>query len=222
MESPRRYAVYYVPAAEDPLWAAGCAWLGRNPETGRVPRPAPGIAAHTTAPARYGFHATLRPPFALAPGQNFTQFRAACAAILAAHRPFSLPPLTVGQLDGFLALLPTRPCPQLNALADALVLGLDGFRPPLSAQARARRRPEALPSAEVENLDRFGYPAVLAAWRFHLTLSNRMPPATLRRLAEAHFAASLAPPRQLGAIALFTEPAPDAEFQLMERLSLAG
>jgi pimeloyl-ACP methyl ester carboxylesterase len=35
-DKPRRVAVYYAPAPEDPLWAACCSWLGRDPER-RIP-----------------------------------------------------------------------------------------------------------------------------------------------------------------------------------------
>ena len=217
-----RYALYYVPGADDPLLSAGNHWLGRDPETGAtLPQP-PGLATLTEAPRRYGFHATLRPPFALGDGQTLAQFHAACACILAAHRPFPLPPLAVGQLDGFLALLPTAPCPPLHAVADALVLGLNRFRPPLSPAARARRRPETLSPQQTENLDRFGYPDMLATWRFHLTLSHRLPtpaPHWLRQ-AETHFALSLAQPRQLTDIALFAEPARGANFTQLARIPL--
>ena len=65
--SPYRVAVYYAPAADDPLWARGCTWLGRDPETGvELPQPdIDGIAAQVTEPRRYGFHATLKPPMQL-------------------------------------------------------------------------------------------------------------------------------------------------------------
>ena len=38
-----RVALYWAPAADDPLWHAGNSWLGRDPETGAspaCPRPA--------------------------------------------------------------------------------------------------------------------------------------------------------------------------------------
>ena len=52
-ERSARVALYYAPALDDPLWRAGCAWLGRDPETGRPcsSRDLPDIAA-VTADAR--------------------------------------------------------------------------------------------------------------------------------------------------------------------------
>lgn len=38
-----RVAVYYAPETDDPLWAAGNRWLGRDPETGATLTPPDGI-----------------------------------------------------------------------------------------------------------------------------------------------------------------------------------
>ena len=69
-----RLGLYWAPELDDPLHALGSAWLGRDAETGAtLPQPAvPGLdLAEITAEARgYGFHATLKPPFALAPGTD--------------------------------------------------------------------------------------------------------------------------------------------------------
>ena len=64
-----RVAVYYAPEPDDPLWRAGCAWLGPRPGQQRaaLPQPdLPDIAASPPTRARYGFHATLKPPMRLA------------------------------------------------------------------------------------------------------------------------------------------------------------
>ena len=65
-----RVAVYYAPEPDDPLWAAGNRWLGRDPDTGAtLQRPdAIDIPNLTDEPAGYGLHATLKPPMRLAPG----------------------------------------------------------------------------------------------------------------------------------------------------------
>ena len=63
-----RVAIYYAPELDDPLWAAGCSWLGRDPERGiMVPQPALEGIDEVTAEARlYGLHCTLKPPMRLA------------------------------------------------------------------------------------------------------------------------------------------------------------
>ncbi|MEL6728492.1 MAG: hypothetical protein AAFP91_13435, partial [Pseudomonadota bacterium] len=34
MKTSARYAIYYAPPADDPLWALGSEWLGRDAYTG--------------------------------------------------------------------------------------------------------------------------------------------------------------------------------------------
>src|SRR5262249_29815595 len=67
-----RIALYYAPPPESAWWRAGCEWLGRDPENGRVfsacEMPGLDLRALTRAPRRYGWHGTLVAPFRLAPG----------------------------------------------------------------------------------------------------------------------------------------------------------
>ena len=67
-----RYGIYYVPARDTPLAEFGSAILGYDLERGAererldVPGLAEGQLARLTGRARrYGFHATLKAPFAL-------------------------------------------------------------------------------------------------------------------------------------------------------------
>src|SRR5680860_502518 len=71
-----RYAIYYTPAP-GPLAQFGAAWLGHDIASGTPMAhsqgieglPAP-IAELSKAPRRYGFHATIKPPFRLSPGAS--------------------------------------------------------------------------------------------------------------------------------------------------------
>ncbi len=219
MPEPYRAALYYVPERADPLWEAGCAWLGRDPETGiRVPQPdVPEIAAHTGSPRRYGFHATLKPPIHLAGTlESFLRDAGRLAARLA---PFALPPLRVTLLERYLVLGARRRSTELHALADACVKALDHHRVPESTQARARRAVGRTDS-ELRNLARWGYPMVLEDWRFHMTLSNGLEANPLAAAAAAHFAEVLALPRRVESLAVFVEPEAGADFRLIERLKL--
>lgn len=225
--TPHRLALYWAPEAEDPLHARGSAWLGRDAGTGAaLAQPAlEGIdLAQVTADARgYGLHATLKPPFRLARG--YAAARAAAAALAARIAPFGLPPLAVQDLDGFLALRETAPCPALQACADACVAGLDDHRVPPDAAETARRRPDRLSPAQRANLDRWGYPHVFAEWRFHVTLTRRLTPAEkvlLLPAVTAFLGDAPALPRRIGAISLFVQPAPGAPFTIAERLALRG
>lgn len=221
-----RYALYFVPPATHPLWTAGCEWLGRDPETG-VARAG---GAHRTDPRRYGFHATLKPPFALRQDATRSRLLAALARFSDARAAFAMPRLAVAPLGDFLALRPiepdaTAPGQPLRALADDCVRLFDEFRQPPSAAETERRLAGRLDEAQRANLARWGYPHVFDRWRVHMTLTDSLGDDTLRAalLADAarHFAGALAEPLRCEGVALFVEEAPGADFQLLQRFEFA-
>ncbi len=216
-----RVAVYYAPAASDPLWAAGTTWLGRDPQSGRrIPGPYDAI---TEQPRLYGFHATLKPP--MRPVHAWSMLLEDAAALAARIAPFDLPKLAVMDLGGFLALRETAPCPLLHALADACVVDLDTHRTPPDAAELAQRRRGGLSPAQDAMLVDWGYPHVLTTWRFHMTLTRRLTAeerAGIQPAAESHFAESLAIARQVKEICIFTQIASGSPFLLAERLPLGG
>jgi hypothetical protein len=219
-----RAALYWAPATHDPLWQAGNAWLGRDPELAcdlQQP-PIPGIEEATASPRRYGFHATLRPPMQLATG--WEEFMADAAALARRTAPFLMPALAVMNMDGFLALGERAPSMALRELADACVEATDRHRRRPGEAELARRRQAGLSPYEEEMLQRWGYPYVMQAWRFHVTLSRRLSEdemSGLKARAEAHFAAALSCSRQVDEIAVFTQK-DDAAFLLAGRLRLEG
>ena len=217
----RRYGIYWAPAADHPLWRAGCDWLGRDPESGT----AQAVRPQRAAPRRYGFHATLKPPFALRDGHAEAGLDDALGALAATLEAFVLRPLRVEILGDFIAL---RPCETVEAghplrrLADACVRELDPLRRAASTAESARRSALELGAGERAQLERWGYPWVLDHWRFHMTLTDGLPAGPLRDalLAEAaaFFAPALAEPLRCDALALFVEDAPGADFRLARRI----
>jgi len=217
-----RVALYWAPDPEDPLAAAGNAWLGRNAELGApVPAPLlPGLAEIAEAPRGYGFHATLRPPMRLATG--WEEFMADSGLIAASIAGFPMPELCVTDMDGFLALGIAAPCAALHRLADACVAGTDRHRLRPDAAELSRRRKAGLSPLQEALLQRWGYPYVMKGWRFHMTLSRRLTApemAVWHPAAEAHFAAALAMPRRCSAVSVFTQKGAGA-FLIAERLQL--
>lgn len=220
-----RVAIYYAPRQDDPLTQLSSAWLGRDPTTNApVTQPSlDGIAEITAEPRSYGFHATLKPPMRLV--GDWGAFVAAVRTMAADIAPFSLPPMAVADLRGFLALRETTPCALLQALADACVERLDRFRAPTSAEEMARRRRARLSVEQDAMLVRWGYPYVFGTWFFHMTLTRRLSDAEKARVlpaAQAWFAPALAVDRRVEDICLFTQAGPDAAFTLAERIPLRG
>ena len=225
--TPWRIALYWAPEEDDPLHARGSSWLGRDAARGAaLPQPMLAgldITEVTADPRGYGLHATLKPPFR--PAHGHAAARDAAAALAARIAPFDLPPLAVHDLDGFLALRETAPCPALHAFADACVAALDDHRLPPTEAEIARRRPERLSPRQRAHLDRWGYPYVFEEWRFHVTLTRRLAAqekAVLLPAVTGHLADAPGRARRVAAISLFVQPAPGAPFTIAERLPLRG
>ncbi len=232
-----RIAVFFAPPIDHPLWLAGSRWLGRDASLVRAQSAVSGTAGAQLdetwlqAPRRYGFHATLKPPFQLAPGFDAQRIYEVTAALARRIAPFTMPALSVQSLDDFLALRPADPGDErlapLTALAAQMVRGLDACRlPAMAEQLAARRRPD-MSAVQLAMLDEFGYPYVLDAWRFHMTLTGRLrrelsSRANLLAAATEHFAQALSEPLVCRDVCLFVEPAPGEPFQLWRRVPLLG
>ncbi len=227
MSPDARVGVYYAPRADDVLFSDAARWLGRDPQSGATMRQPDiaGIAEVTAEPRLYGFHATLKPPMRLAAGSTWDELVAATAALAERTAPFDLPPLSVQDLFGFLALREKVPSAPLQALADACVEQLDAFRAPPTEAELARRRRGGLTARQDDMLVRWGYPYVFDTWFFHMTLTRRLSPEEKRVFmpaAEGWFARAMVAPRQVCEICLFVQPSPGAPFVIRERVPLRG
>jgi putative phosphonate metabolism protein len=217
-----RYAIYFTPGQNNPLTRIAASWLGRDPFNSAQP-PAPmvtqlspaEIAYHTASARRYGFHATLKAPFHLAEGQTEADLDSAIAGFAAGAEPILLSKLVPTRIDGFLALTPGSPAPDLDKFAGEVVAVFDRFRAPLSDAEVKRRNPDALSPEEFRNLLQWGYPYVFESFRFHMTLTGRVADHDLPRVRAAIdevFAPVLARPAIVDGLALFVEPEPGAPF----------
>ncbi|PBB90955.1 hypothetical protein CK215_19815 [Mesorhizobium sp. WSM3864] len=220
-----RYAIYFTPRQDEPLARIAANWLGRYP-FGAPTRPVEGVgdlsaaevAFHTASARRYGFHATLKAPFRLAPSETEASLRAALDDFAEATPPVVIPRLVVGQIDGFFALVPESPFEPLNSFAGAVVRAFDRFRAPLTEAEIERRSPDSLKPDEFRNLCQWGYPYVFETFRFHMTLSGRVGPQEsprLRAAIDSLFADVLQRPVPVDALTLFVETEPGAPFMVL-------
>ena len=231
-----RYAIYYAPAADAPIWAFGSAVLGYDAASGAdVPGfrlsgwDADGWRALTERPRIYGFHATLKAPFSLA-GASEDDLQQALATFGRAQRPVRLGPMAAaalmepGAAEGFVALTPSAPPPALGELERAIVTEFDGFRRPLTEEERSKRRPELLSPRQRDQLDLYGYPFVLEDFRFHMTFTGatREAPAIADALAEAIAARIGAVDLTIDQLCLFRQERPGQAFRIVGRHALRG
>jgi putative phosphonate metabolism protein len=226
-----RYAIYATPAPDHPLTRAAVAWLGRD-AFGATDLPLPAVEglapetveAYLADPARYGFHGTLKAPFALAEARSEDELLAAVDAFAAASRPIAIPELVLRRLGRFFALVPNEPVDALDEWAGRIVADFDSFRAPMSEADMARRRAAGLTLEEEHNLVRWGYPYVFGAFRFHLSLTGRVPREDAEAVETAlrrHFADFDGKPLMIDSLAVFVEPQRGAPFAVRHVAPLA-
>jgi len=228
-----RYAIYFAPERDTRLWSFGTRLLGRDPETGEiVPQLVPdGIRPEdwqnfTAAPRRYGFHATLKAPFALVADRTESQLLSAVEAVAARLPPVSGLPLWPEHSGSYCLLgLPT-PDPRVIALADTCVEQFDRFREPLTEAERTRRLKAGLDAREQAHLDRWGYPYVFDTFTFHMSLAGPLPPARIGDILAAvvavHDAEVNGEELAIRSLSVFVEPGPGEPFRLARRFPLGG
>lgn len=231
--APPRYAVYFASAVGSPWWEFGARWLGRDEaRDAPLPQPAaegidPGVLRElTAAPRHYGFHATLKAPFALRAGCDLPALRRRLAELARRLAPVPLGELQATTLARFAALRPLASTPALLALAAACTTDLDDLRAPPSAADLARRRAAGLDARGEELLARYGYPYVLERFRLHFTLSNAADPASVTRViwaveGEVQRLNRVAP-LVLDRLCLFEQAAPETPFVRSADFPLGG
>jgi len=198
--SAARYGIYFSPSEGSRLHELGSRWLGRDAVTGKARDPGlPGAMPHdewlraTQSPRRYGFHATLKPPFRLAEGAKYEDLQAALRDFAAGHKEFEAPPLTVGTLGHFLALTLSQPSEGFARLADDAVCGFERFRAPATESELAQRLRDSLSAHDL---------------------------AALAEYLRGRFAPACSEPLLVDSVCIFLEPSPGAPFRVVDRARL--
>jgi putative phosphonate metabolism protein len=230
MTDTPRYALYYAPAPRSELGRFGAHLLGYDAfsrKTLRFPvdieQALPDWGELTQDPRKYGFHATLKAPMVLADGRTEADLLAACAEFAAMPRPIPVIAPVVDTIGDFIAIVPSQPSTELQALAGEAVEYFDGFRAPLTAKDRARRNPDRLPPRQREYLERWGYPYVMEEFRFHMTLTGRLPAErreAVLAILRQRFAALNLNSITVDRLALFKQSDSGSRFQIVQHYSL--
>lgn len=219
-----RFAIYYVPSI-GPLADFGASWLGWDVAQGcEMRQPSlSGLRDITLGPHKYGFHGTLKPPFRLIKTRTIAELEQATSDMAASLRPAICDCLQLATLGRFLALTPRGEIDALHRVAAVCVRDLDGFRAPSSDQELARRRATGLSARQNALLAQWGYPYVMEEFRFHLTLTERLPEADITTWSEKvqRFLPDLPKPFIVDQIALCGERE-DGRFEMLHRYTLTG
>jgi Protein of unknown function (DUF1045) len=225
-----RIALYYAPPASSAWWRAGCEWLGRDAETGRLIE-APvepviaalgqSVAALTGSPRRYGWHGTLVAPFHIAEGVTPQRVLSVAREWASRIAPFHVP-LSAVEMGRFVALRSGRPDDDeaIRRIAASALYALASLRARPSPEDAERRLASGLNERQRTLLHEWGYPYVLDEFRFHMTLSDALDLASVRAAIVSLWqtrAEALGPLPFHGA-ALFVQQHPGAPFTLWQRL----
>lgn len=220
-----RLSVFYLPP-EGPLSAFGARWLGWDPVAGRhVAQSDPpfDMEALTGTPRRYGLHGTIVPPFRFGKA-DVGEIRDGLRAAFTDLPTLRLSGLELATLGRFLALVPVDGNAALRDLAAGAMQATDRFRLPPSPADLKRHRAKGLSAWQEAYLKRWGYPYVMEEFRFHITLTARLPKPQLREVQAflgTELADCLANPFEIDSLALMAEGA-DGLFRLVERFPLGG
>ena len=221
-----RYAIYFVPGGA--VGAFGAKWLGWD--VGAVTQPDRMVIEGlprpreilTKAARKYGLHATLKAPFALAEDRQEADLVSSFKSFCKAQKPVCAGQLKFSHGGGFLSLRPSPPLHGLNQLAQQCVISFDPFRKAATTKELERRRKANLTPAQDHLLQRWGYPYVMDEFRFHITLTGRVDDSEAEQITNALKPALdplLSDPFIINELALAAERA-DGQFCILERANL--
>jgi putative phosphonate metabolism protein len=225
-----RYAIYYISPPGSDLDRFGAQMLGYDAFSGAdlpfpqgITQTVPDWRDLTSDPRKYGFHATLKAPLSLAPGKTEAELLAACEAFAGIVRPIPVITPVVDSISGFIAVVPAKPSADLERLAADCTGAFDSFRAPLTTDDRARRNPSALTPRQREHLDRWGYPYVMADFRFHMTLTGRLGAErrqSLLKMLRHRFSEIGLTTLSIDRIAIFRQETADSRFRTVRHWKL--
>ncbi len=180
----QRYAIYFSPADDSALGIFGASVLRRhalestpyiNPDLPYNFDNTPYWLSCIKKPAHYGFHATLKAPFELAPGQTAASLLNDVSQFCATRKSMTLEGLEPRRTRRFDALAFAQQPDAVHRFANAVVEHFEPYRAPLGEADLARRHKDNLTPEHIENLERYGYPYVMNQFNFHMTLSGTQP-----------------------------------------------
>ena len=228
----RRFALYFAPPPGSKLERFSRQWLGRDHITGHpveqeiIDGLSPDDQQRITSSARhYGFHATLKAPFALKRGCSRDELHLAAESFAQERKPFAAPPLQLSGLSRWIAFTLSRPSAEMDRLAADCVRDFEPFRAPITDHDLERRRRNGLTPRQDDQLLAFGYPYIFDDFHFHMTLAGPLDPPEKGMISDL-LRKRAAPIEKLilevDAIAIYEQPDRDHPFTQTARFPFRG
>lgn len=225
-----RYAIYFTFSPQDSLYRKATHWLGHcvyNSETTnknisdstQIPDHLLPLRQSVTQAAKYGFHATLKPPFRLNISTSLKQMKSRLNSFSSTTSAFYCSPLEVRVIGNFIALVPLYVCQKLDYLARKCVQVFEPYRAALNEVDMRKRFQAGLSSNQIKLLSLWGYPYVLDEFRFHMTLTDNLSNEALpfaRQMLGQYFSSELESPLYINQICLFHQQNSESPFYLIE------
>ncbi len=214
----QRYAIYWTPEPGSALADFGARWFGAGAETFGLPPELAGRAARN--PAKYSLHATLKAPFRLREGTSERELREELDAFCTVRRGPVGGAFELARFQGYLGLVLSSGAADLDWLAAECVTRFDRYRAPLNGSDREKRDLPAFSPEERAFFETFGYPYVLSAFRFHVSLAGPLEDAELDDVAAAlrpHLAPFMTGPVRIESVSLLGEPHGGGVFEFVSR-----
>jgi putative phosphonate metabolism protein len=229
MENYQRYAIYYAAAPGSELDRFGKQILGYDAYNSKDLPFSDGVPSDwhelTQDPRKYGFHATLKAPMAMADGKSEAELAAACKTFASVPRRIPAIEPIVDSISGFVAVIPAKPSAELQQLAADATREFDLFRAPLTEKDRVRRNAAKLTPRQCEYLERWGYPYVMEEFRFHMTLTGRLDAARrgpVMAMLRDRFSAVGLKRLAIDRLALFRQDDAASRFRIIEHWPLCA
>ncbi len=213
----QRFAIYWTPLPETAIAEFGALWFGGFETFGLAPELADRA---TKAPAVYGLHATIKAPFRLKDGVAPEVLRDALENFCANRRAPAATRLMLGHYQRYLTVMLNGNEADVDWLAAECVTHFDTFRAPFGEKEDTRAEMDDLSPQEAAFLREFGYPYVLSAFRFHISLAGPLESAELDEAANAlepHLASFMSEPFQIQDLSLLGEPRSGGVFEVISR-----
>lgn len=214
----QRYTIYWTPEPGSGFASFGVRWFGPAGETFGLT--ASLVTSAVKSPAHYRLHATLKAPFRLREGVRARDLQDALESFCALRRGPTGGALTLAIFQNYLGLVLSARTTDIDWLAAECVTHFDSFRAPLNGPDRDRRAEASFSPAEQAFFEGFGYPYVLSAFRFHISLAGPLPAAQLNQISAAlapQLIPLMAAPFRIGSLSLLDEPHGGGIFEPVSR-----